>query len=243
MKSISVGIDVAKDNLVFCVREGDTEELGKAKNDASGIRKLISRLPREAKVHVEATGGYERLVKRALVEAGFEVAVHNPRRIRRFADVQGVSAKTDELDASVLSQASVLKAPAPAKSSEQEELCDLSRLIQRLKKQLAGHRKRLGTPGLSKALQRELRRLIRTREREVERLEAQYVQLVKGSSRSKAYELALTVPCVGPALAQVTSAELPDDLTRWNKRQIASLAGLAPMDKASGKSRKPSTRH
>lgn len=241
MESIAVGIDVSKDHLDVCLGSHQGSERFRVGNDAGGISKILARMPAGATAHFEATGGYERLAKRMLVAAGFEVRIHNPRRIRRFADVQGVTAKTDKLDARVLSQASMLNAPAPAKSCEQEELCDLSRTIQLLKKELAGHRKRRGAPVLSKTLQREFDRMIRVREKEILRMETLYRNAVKATSRCKAYELAQTVRCVGPALARVVSAEFPSDLSNWNKRQIASLAGVAPMDCSSGKTTKTSS--
>jgi len=240
MNSIAVGIDVSKARLEVCLAsEGGVRRLAFF-NDGPGIRELVATCPPGCAVHLEATGGYERPVRRALQASGFDVRVHNPRRTRRFADLQGVSAKTDRLDAEVLSQAGALKAPARPKSAEQEELCDLSRHVQTLKGELAGHRKRAQCFGLTNAMLANLRRLDRALAKEIARLEAQYESVVRKSSRARDYELAQTVPCVGPGLARVLSAELPEDLANWNGRQIGSLAGVAPIDDESGEKARPS---
>lgn len=235
MKSIAVGIDVSKDTLeVFA--QGVALQV---KNDPEGIQRLLAILPPEASFNLEASGGYEREVKKALQESGRKVKVHNPRRIRRFADVQGYSAKTDRLDAKVLSQADNLKASS-GKDEEQEHLCDLSRYIQKLKERLAADRKTLKKSRLSPVVARHLKRQIAGYEKEIQSLEKEYVEKVKASSRASGYKMLLSVPCIGPVLARILSAELPKDFTGWDKRKIAAYAGLAPMDNASGSRTKTS---
>lgn len=237
MKSIAVGIDVSKETLdVFFTWEGKPKSFT-LPNQESPIRKLAAQLPQGATINMEATGGYERKLKNILQQTGFDVRVHNPRRVRRMADVQGIGAKIDKLDAKVLAACGqMLKAPARAKTDEQEHLSDTSRIIQSLKDELTGHKKRLGKPGLSKSLIADLKRIISHREAEIKRLEAKYVAQVQQSSRAEMYALLRSVGDVGPCLGRVLSAELPDELSDWNARQLAALAGLAPMDHASGKS-------
>src|SRR5436190_23735721 len=96
-----VGVDIAKQTLAFD-GVGRRQEL---LNDAQGHRRLIGLLSKSAQpLHVilEASGGYEQALVRALHEANIPVSVVEPFRVRSFARAKGLRAKTDPIDASVL---------------------------------------------------------------------------------------------------------------------------------------------
>lgn len=102
MNNLSVGIDVAKAELVVAL--GDEGETFTASNDDDGIRAVRERLgkfPLDLVV-MEATGGYETALAAALAAAGMPVVVVNPRQVRDFAKAMGRLAKTDRIDARVL---------------------------------------------------------------------------------------------------------------------------------------------
>src|SRR5690349_11927209 len=92
------GIDVGKPWLDGAVH--GLEDSLRVTNDSTGISKLIAwlRAREVGRVGLEATGGYERLVRTALEAAGFEVVVHQPIEVRMFAKLKRRRAKSDRLD-------------------------------------------------------------------------------------------------------------------------------------------------
>ena len=107
-----VGIDVSKARLDVALHPtGATHSVA---NDANGIKTLVEQL-RAVKpllVVLEATGGIERAVVRALVAAELPVTVTNPRQVRDFAKATGQLAKTDVLDAQILARFAEAVRPA-----------------------------------------------------------------------------------------------------------------------------------
>ena len=96
-----VGIDVSSQELVTSI---DQKRPFVNCNDEEGAWQIARALPAGSTVHLESTGGYERTVVRVLREAGFSVQVHNPFRVRRMAQGVGPKAKTDRIDAKLLSE-------------------------------------------------------------------------------------------------------------------------------------------
>src|SRR5215218_2851997 len=96
-----VGLDIAKDRLDYTV---DSTRCSHVPNTTSGHARLVEALRplRHVRVICEATGGYERAVVAALLDAGYEVCVVSPGRVRAFAHAEGLLAKTDRLDAQLL---------------------------------------------------------------------------------------------------------------------------------------------
>ena len=116
-ETVVVGIDVSKTGLdVFLHPLGERPLV---ENDTTGIGKLLTCcLAHSAKLVVmEATGRYHRAAHTALHKAGIQVAIINPYRTRRFADVLGCLAKTDEIDAEVLARLATIMKPAPTEPS------------------------------------------------------------------------------------------------------------------------------
>ena len=101
---VFVGIDVAKNTVDVAI--GHEGEVLTLPNSAAGFKALIERLEEflVALVVAEATGGYEEQLADALSAAGCKVAVVNPRQVRDFARPLGVLAKTDRIDARVISR-------------------------------------------------------------------------------------------------------------------------------------------
>ena len=236
-----VGVDVAKDELVV-----EWEHLGKVRrsifsNSVSGFAELICWLGDvPARVSMESSGGYERGVRHALEAACYTVQVHNPRRVRRLAQGLGLTAKTDALDARALARASSICPAAPTRSKEREELAEISRTIAQLTKERSDHLRRLAPNWVSPAVRSTLEELVGSLTKAIAELEALYKKLVHAGVLSQRHKLALSVPCVGPKLARVLTSELPEDLSRWTIRQLASYVGLAPKDNASGRRVGPS---
>ncbi len=226
------GIDVAKDELVVSIDQGKPFALP---NDEVNCRTLVSRLSKDGVVHVEASGGYERLVCRVLRESGIKVVLHNPLKPRRMAQAQGTKAKTDSVDAKVLSRAGSLLPEAPAKAQDRQQLADHSRAIDVLKENLAQFKKRMKMPELD-AFARELyAKAILDLEKLVAEAEKAFAKRIKLSAYANEYKLIQSVPALGPVTARKCVCEIPEDFHERSTAEIASYAGLAPIDNQSGK--------
>ena len=106
-----VGVDISKAQLdAFCLASG--RRLAVA-NDAQGVAELTAWLQPGSLVVMEASGGYERLVHRLLLERGIRAAIVNALRVRQFAQAAGLLAKTDRLDAAVIASFGAFAKPAP----------------------------------------------------------------------------------------------------------------------------------
>lgn len=243
MESITtkVGIDAAKDNLDIQIERPGGRQRLRIVNKAVGFKKLNDMLEGErCIIAIEASGRYETAVRRSLEKAGHEVRLQNPRQVRRLAQGMGIDAKTDRLDAEVLVRTIGLCAPNEPKSEEREALADLERTISTIKKERVAHMNRLAVPGLSKEVVASLNRIVKALEKEIVSLSKELLKQIKASSLKAKYELALSIPGVGPVLAATAVCELAEDLDKWNSRQVASYANLAPKDNSSGKRISPS---
>lgn len=125
-EDVFVGIDVAKAWLDVAVLP--TGETLRVANDRAGWRDLVARLRRlgPAAVAMEASGGYEKGVLRALLDAGLPARLVNPLRVRQFARACGRLAKTDAIDALTIARfVRTVPHRAPAKSRATEALAEL----------------------------------------------------------------------------------------------------------------------
>jgi transposase len=235
-----VGVDVAKESLdVAWTSDGRTHRVTAA-NDRAGLVSLVSQLPSssEARIVVEATGGYERALVTALVEAGYRTAVVNPRQVRDFAKALGVLAKTDRIDASVLAQFGRQVEPRvleedPARRAELMQLVSRRRQLIDLRT-MESNRLEHTT---ARAAEKSIRHVLKLLDEEVGELEAAIARLLESDDdwRGKISLLSTT-----PGVAQVTSAtlvaEVPE-LGRLNRQAIAALVGVAPLNDDSGRHR------
>jgi transposase len=241
MESITrVGIDASKDRLeVFIDRPSNRRHV--FNNDERGVDKLKRELGQgNYVVAIEATGRYESLVRHALEAAGYTVKLQNPRQVRRLAEGMGTSCKTDKVDAKVLAETATLCAPNEPRSKEREALADVSRTIESLKREKSNHLKRIQVPGFSKVAIKSLKCVIAALNTQIQKLEREFVALVKTSSFAEKYRIALTVPSIGPVMARAAVCELPENLHGWSVRQISTYAGVAPVDESSGTKTLPS---
>lgn len=226
-----VGIDVAKHELVVSVNEGKPFTVA---NTAEGCKELLEFLPSKAFVHLEASGSYERTVRRVLEEGGLQVRVHNPLKVRRLAQARGRSAKTDQVDAVGLSRSGCLLPHRPVKSLERQKLADLSRAIGSIKQTIAGYKRHLGFPELDDDAAEAYTQAAALLQAKVDELQKKLGKRLAASSFAGRYELLLSVPGVGARTAAILVCELPEDVAERTSAQISSFAGLAPIDDSSG---------
>lgn len=234
-ESLYVGIDVSRDGLDVAVRP--TGEIFSVANTASGLRKLLGKLAAMtvSLICLEATGGYEQRSVAALFDAGYRVAVVNPRRMRKFADASGKLAKTDRIDALVIAHYAEVMNPDPWQKPDplQAEVKELATRRLQLVSQRTSEKNRLG-----KSENVYIRRLIRSSitylDNQIELLErAARERMAQSPELQYRYDLILSVPGAGPALALSAIAFLPE-LGAMNRRELASLVGVAPYNRESG---------
>jgi len=233
-----VGIDVAKAELVVGVRP--TGKGWTAVNDDQGVRDLVTRIQAlgPTLIVLEATGGYELLCVAALAAAGLPVVVVNPRQVRDFARATGQLAKTDRIDAEILARFADTVRPETRTlpTVEAQELDALLTRRRQLLEMLGAERNRLGQVFGSgkKPIKKSLTAHITFLERAVARADAELDAAIAQSAIWKAQDdLLRSVPGVGPILSRTLLADLPE-LGRLSRREIAKLAGVAPLSRDSG---------
>jgi len=231
-----VGIDVAKATLdLHLLPSGQAHSLANNNAGHQQLRKLLPD-PVGCLIVLEATGGYERKVVADLLDAGYRVAVINPKRVRDFARALGLVAKTDRLDARVLALfAEKVQPPSAQKTPENQ--AEIQQLVAR-RRQLIDLRtmesNRLEiTP--SKAARKSIQAVLKILERQIDGIEAAIEKLVESDDdwRQKT-QLVQSVPGLGGVTATTLVADVPE-LGQLNRQEISALVGLAPFNRDSGK--------
>ena len=230
-----IGIDVSKGRLdVYRLEDGRRLAIS---NDAAGVGQLADRLDLGARdlLVMEASGGYERLAHRLLSKRGLRVAIVNAARVRDFARASGRLAKTDRVDAAVIARygAFARPTPTPAVTGARQILAELLAYRCQLTAEITARSQQLGhlaTPALRQRAEAALGRL-RAERQELAQLIGQTIA-ADGALVTVA-ALLQSMPGVGPVLIATLLAELPE-LGSLDRRQIASLVGVAPIANDSG---------
>jgi transposase len=236
MDAIFVGIDVSKDRLDVHVRP--SREAFAVARDGKGLEELIDRLRalEPQLIAIEATGGFETIAAAAIAGAALPLAIVNPAQVRHFAQAVGKRAKTDPLDAEVIAHfAEAVKPPVrPVPDEQARLLADLVARRRQIIEMIVAERQREKRAAIAR-VRKGILRHVRMLEKELLDVDTDIGALVRGSPawREKE-ELLVTVPGVGNTLARTFLAELPE-LGRLTRREIASLAGLAPFTRQSGR--------
>lgn len=232
---IVVGIDVSKDRLDVAVAPSGL--VFQVANTQAGIDDLVSRLePIGAEVvALEATGGFETAAVAGLSAAGLAVVVVNPAQVRAYANALGRRAKTDAIDAAVIAAFVAATKPElrPLKDAETQALSALVARRRQIVQMIVAEENRAKMV-VAKEAQKSIKRLLAALRRELESLDRDLDDQIRKSPLWRVRETLLTsVPGVGPATARTLLAEMPE-LGSLDRRQIASLAGLAPFTRQSG---------
>ena len=229
-----IGVDIAKSHLDWVL--GSDGEVERIDNSPAAVRRLVRRLRRLDfdRVVMEATGQYERLLFEALEDDGIPVCRINPFRVRRFGEGMGVLAKNDSIDAKLLALFGEKVEPEerPKKTERERLLGDLSARRRQLIANMTAEKNRL--EHASGFVATEIKRLIRTLERHIEKLENKIDQLIAEDERQRRdFDRLQSVPGIGPKVARSLIIDLPE-LGKLDRRRISSLVGLAPYANDSG---------
>jgi len=232
---VFVGIDVSKDRLDVHVRPSG-ESLAVARDEA-GIAALTERLKAAAPtlIVLEATGGFEVTVAAGLAGAGLPLAVVNPAQIRAFARAVGRLAKTDRLDAEIIARFADQVRPEarPVADKDAQALGELVARRRQVVEMIGMERNRRRQAQSARVLE-GVDRILAALCRELAALDREIDDRIKGSPVWREAENLLTsVPGVGPVTARTLIAEAPE-LGRIDRRRIAALVGVAPVNRDSG---------
>jgi transposase len=237
-EAVYAGIDVAKNKLDLA--RSNTPQILTLANDAEGIKQICRELlaAQPAVIVVEATGGLERALLSALIDAGLPAALVNPGRVRHFAQAMGILAKTDAIDAQVLVEFAKQTSPRLSEKRDKTRV-ELDALVG-CRRQLLHVRteqtNRRGTTTSTTAL-RAIDAVLKTVDAQIQRLDQQIARLVEGDDDLYRQDKILRqVPGVGPVLSTTMLAELPE-LGKLDRRPLSTLVGVAPLNNDSGKHR------
>ena len=231
----AAGVDVGRDYLD--VGLAPSGQVFRAANAPAGIGRIVERLRQAGvcRVVLESIGGYGARLVRALAEAGFEVGVIDPRRIRALRIAEGRRAKTDRLDAALIARFALVMQDAarPVPSAKAFEIRSLSTRRRQLVEMIAMEKTRLKQT-LDEPVAASCRQIIQLLSEERARVEtALQDALLAQAQGPRRFELLQTIPGVGPAVSMTLLADMPE-LGSLDRRAVASLAGLAPHPNQSG---------
>jgi transposase len=235
MTKDTIGVDISKDHLD--AHRMSNAEYRRFTNDKAGYQGFAGWAGRcSARIVYEPTGPYHRAFERQLAEAGLALVKVNPRQARRFAEATGKLAKTDRLDAAMLARmGAVLELEArPVRSQPLNDLKDLHMARQALVKNRTAARNRatnLTLPILKRHNAEQLRQI----ERQIGAIETEITARIKADPElAHRFDILVSIPGVSTITAFALIIGMPE-LGTLENAQAASLAGLAPMARQSGK--------
>ncbi len=229
-----VGIDVSKDKLDVATHP--RQQARGFRNDEAGINEAVNWLKKLTPMLVvlEATGGLEMSLSAALTAAGIPVAVVNPRQVRDYAKSMGKLAKTDTIDAQVMADfaAAIHPEPRPLTDSQTQELKDILTRRSQLNEMVTAEKNRLTRA--RRPVSDHIQTHIAWLEQELDNMNSSLDRFIQNSPVWRENDnLLQSVPGVGPILSSTLLAELPE-IGRLNRKQIAALVGVAPLNRDSG---------
>jgi len=237
VSSAFLGVDVSKTSLDLSF--GSSDPARTILNQPRSIQKLVRELRDQSPklIAMEATGGYERSLMHALIDARLPVVRLNPLRVRRFAQSRGLLAKTDRIDACVIADFARLNADRLSPMQPiGETACMLRELTTRrrqLVEQTVASKSQLEHVTL-KPIRQSIDRTIKHLCKEIHQIESLIQELIDNDAALQTrQQKLLAVKGIGPRVSRVLVSELPE-LGQLGRRQIAALVGVAPFNDDSG---------
>jgi transposase len=230
-----VGIDISKDHLDL--HQLPQNRAARFETSPEGSGKLITYLKRRKPtlIVIEATGGYESQLAAELVSAKLNVAVVNPFQVRSFAKALGILAKTDAIDARVLARFAQDVRPEPRTLPDEQQM-ELKALVMRrrqLTEMLIAEKNRLKRTS-SQRVRLSVKQSLESIQKQIDQLDDQIKGEVKETPAWREKDdLLRSVPGINHITSHMLMAQLPE-LGNLNRRQIAKLVGVAPMNRDSG---------
>ncbi len=234
-EKIYIGIDVSKSILDVTILPN--KKFMQFKNDLTDIERLIKKINKfpNTLIVMESTGGYEKLLAITLFQAGHRSCVMNPRRIRDFAKSMSILAKTDKIDSEVIALFASKIEPAPNfdYDAQTEQLFENNTRRRQLLDLIIMEKNRLDKA--SPKHKRGIERVIKFLKKELHAIDKKQQKLLESNADfAEKAKILTSVKGIGDVTARALIAELPE-LGMLGSKQIASLAGLAPFNRDSGK--------
>ncbi len=228
IRGVMVGIDIGKFRFE-CHIEGQSGTSSHA-NAATYFETFEQSLPDAvAWIVLEATGGYEKRLRRYLQGCGYRVHVAHPVRVRAFATAHGMLAKTDPIDAQVLSDYARAMAPfaLQVETAERQQIQVLIRRRTQLVEQRKAETNRLDKTTEPSAIA-SLHRHMAWLDEELKLLEAELEAMLQTHPRLMAQVALYESVCgIGRQSSLTLLADLPE-LGQANEKALTALVGLAP---------------
>ena len=234
---IFVGVDVSKATLD--VYRPDTKQLLKIENSEEAIDILCAELQKKKRkvlVAMEGTGGYEYLLLKGLASHQLDAAVINPKRVRDFAKGIGLDAKTDPIDAKVISKYAEVVVPKPVAMKSDHELKHSALVARRTQLlELINQENNRLKQSWDEDVKQSIRDVLEVLKRQLKSIDSQLATMLKADQgNQRTIEILNSVKGVGPVMISTVIAELPE-LGKLNRGEVAKLVGVAPINRDSGK--------
>ena len=235
---VNVGVDVGKACLDVVIHEKQLH--WQETNTEQGIKRILKRLShyRVERLVMEATGRYEFDLAEAAYNKGLPVVIAKPLSVRRYAGAVEQLAKTDKIDAAIIAEyGAVVKPRVSARKSK--NLIAIKNLLARRRQLVNLRTQEMNRKSImGKAMEVSCKRMIRTFDAEITRMEKQLSRHVEQQTEwSEKRTILKSAPGVGNTLIYTLLADLPE-LGTLSNRQIGSLVGVAPINRDSGKLRR-----
>ena len=236
-ETIFVGVDVSKATLD--IYRPDSNEFSKIENSDQAVQDFCLKLQKQKRnvmVVMEATGGYETLLVNQLAKHLVQAAVVNPRRVRDFAKGVGMDAKTDPIDAAVISRFATVVKPKPiaVKSDHEQKHGALVARRNQLLELVNQENNRLKQSWDNDAT-KSIRDVLKVLQKQLKSIDEQLAKMLQADTKNKrTIEILGSVKGVGPVMISTVIAELPE-LGKLNRGEVAKLVGVAPINRDSGK--------
>jgi transposase len=229
-----VGIDISKSMLdIF------DDAIGKPERIVNAPQPITEQVARwrcgNVFVVFEATGVYDRALAEVLRQAGIRFARINPARARDFARASGRLAKTDAIDARMLAAFARAMGPVadPPPEPARNALASFAKRRDQLvhmRAQEKNRRSESHDPAMAECITLHIDFL----SRQIEAIEARINALIKAVPEiCEQARLLRSAPGIGPVACMQLIAQMPE-LGRVGPKQVAALAGLAPLNVDSG---------
>jgi len=233
---IFAGIDVSK--LKLDLAQTGIQQVATFTNDPAGISQLVELLLKAPPklIVVEATGGLERPLLDALLEANLPVHLANPKQVRYYALSLGILAKTDPIDAHVIERYAAQLSPRllQKRSEKQGELEALVTCRRQLLHVRTEQTNRMGQT-TSRPARKSIQAILKVLEKQLKSLERQIRQLIESDDDLDDIDKLLrSVPGIGPVASATLLCEM-SELGKMDRGQAAALVGVAPFNRDSGR--------
>lgn len=235
---VYIGMDISKDNIDFYNSGSiNTKHSRCIRSRSSLIKHLTKHKLQDVDVHfiLEATGNYSKEVHSWLEEVKSICSIINPRNIRYFGKAKGILAKTDKIDAKLISEYGYAMNPAPTMHYGDDSIKlkaykarrdQLLSIIQQESNHLRDSK--------DKVVGKQIQEIIDKLKEQVEFVEEHMATIISNNQEMReSYDIITSVPGVGKISAVTLLSELPE-LGKVGRAQIAAIVGLAPFNRDSG---------